>query len=129
MKLIIAGSRSIKDPETVREAMQQSEYNWGNIEILVNGDAEGVDEIAKDLAEEKDIDIDLHPADDYEGEGPDEMPAPLVRNEAMADEADALLAVWNGSSTGTSHMISVAEKEGLHVNIHRTDISQLDEFF
>lgn len=39
----------------------------------------------------------------------------MVRNEAMAIYADALLAVWDGESKGTKGMIDIAEKYGLDV--------------
>lgn len=38
----------------------------------------------------------------------------------MAKQADALVAVWDGESRGTKHMIDIARKEGLEVYVHLT---------
>lgn len=37
------------------------------------------------------------------------------RNEAMAHVADALIAVWDGSSPGTRHRIATARQRGLRL--------------
>lgn len=44
-----------------------------------------------------------------------------IRNRLMAENADALIAVWDGKSKGTANMIQEAEKRGLRVYVHRTD--------
>jgi hypothetical protein len=36
----------------------------------------------------------------------------------MADYADALIAIWDGKSKGTKHMIDIAKKKGLKVFIN-----------
>lgn len=41
-----------------------------------------------------------------------------IRNIEMAQNAEALLAVWDGISSGTRHMIKEAEKRGLPVYIY-----------
>jgi hypothetical protein len=38
-----------------------------------------------------------------------------MRNQQMADMGDALIAIWDGKSTGTRHMIECARKKGLGV--------------
>jgi glycerophosphoryl diester phosphodiesterase len=45
-------------------------------------------------------------------------PAGYIRNKEMAQYADALVAVWNGESKGTKHMIDLAKEQGLKVHIH-----------
>ena len=44
-----------------------------------------------------------------------------LRNVDMGDYADALIAVWDGESKGTKHMIDYATKKGLKVYVHRYD--------
>lgn len=44
--------------------------------------------------------------------------AGIIRNEAMADNADALVAFWDGSSPGTKHMIGAATRRGLEVHVY-----------
>lgn len=41
------------------------------------------------------------------------------RNERMAKFAHALIALWDGQSTGTEHMIRVARANRLLVYVHR----------
>ena len=41
--------------------------------------------------------------------------AGYIRNTIMADNAEALLALWDGLSKGTKNMIEVAENKGLEV--------------
>lgn len=44
------------------------------------------------------------------------------RNLQMAVYADALIAVWDGKSPGTRHMIETAKRMGLKVFVYRTDL-------
>lgn len=129
MKLIIAGSRSITDKETVEEAFEGSQFEWEDVEVLVNGAADGVDSLAREMIEDRnDVDLDEYPADDFMEDAPNPKVAPLLRNTNMAENADALLAVWDGESSGTEDMITKARKHRLNVEIHRTDARSLSDF-
>jgi hypothetical protein len=44
-----------------------------------------------------------------------------LRNQEMAEEADALIAIWDGQSAGTRSMIEEAHKLGLDVEITLTE--------
>ena len=44
--------------------------------------------------------------------------AGYLRNEEMARNAEALIAIWNGKSPGTKHMIDIAHKSNLKVFIY-----------
>lgn len=136
MRLIIAGSRSITDRATIETALEDSPFNLEDIDVLVNGDADGVDAIAIDIItderderEDIEITIDSYPADGFVEEAPNPKVAPLLRNTEMAENADALLAVWDGESNGTEDMISKAEKENIQIDIYRTDNTTLEDFF
>lgn len=128
MKVIIAGSRGITDLETVREAFEDSPFKWSDVNEVVSGEADGVDSIGEKLAEENNIPVETFPVDNFVDESPSKKVAPIFRNEAMAEYADALVAVWDGDSPGTEDMISQAEREDLRVSIHRTDTHGLGEF-
>jgi hypothetical protein len=99
MKVIVAGSRVIKDKELVYNFINQSPFK---ITELVSGGAAGVDKIGEQWAQDHNIPIksfiphyhDLNP-----------IVAPLLRNTDMAKYADALVAVWKDRSNGTKHMI------------------------
>lgn len=100
MKVIIAGSRSINISLAVLEQMiADSEFE---ITELVCGMAKGVDLLGKGWAEMKEIPIKkFHPAWTEYG-----LAAGSIRNHAMGDYADALIAIWDGFSPGTHDMIS-----------------------
>ena len=102
-KLIIAGSRSIKSYDDVRQAVIESgwwkEYKH-DIEV-VSGTATGVDKLGEMFAERNGLLCTRFPADwDTHGKK-----AGHLRNCEMGRYADGLVAVWDGRSRGTDHMI------------------------
>ena len=42
----------------------------------------------------------------------------MIRNHEMVEYADALVAVWDGKSRGTQHMILNMQKTGKPVYVH-----------
>lgn len=119
---VIAGSRSITAYETVVAAIEAADWD---VSRVLSGDADGVDTLATKWAEEHDVPVEHYPPDydRYSGKR-----APLERNKQMAKDADALIAVWDGESTGTQHMIKQAGSRGLRIHIHRTDSTSLSDF-
>ena len=114
MKVIVAGSRDITDYTVVKEAIEYATQNKPATEI-VSGTARGVDQLGERWADENQIPIAEFPANwDEEGKK-----AGYLRNERMAEYADGLVAVWDGASRGTKHMIDIAKKKGLKVYVHR----------
>lgn len=118
MKVIIAGPRNITKAtaETlVREALSKS--GWvQKITHVIHGAAKGIDSAAHDVCEGI-WPVTPFPAD-WNAHGKAAGP---IRNKDMANNADALIAVWNGKSTGTKNMIDTATKAGLLVYVHRID--------
>ena len=99
MKLLIAGSRSIK-------AFNFSEYVADNVDLIICGGADGIDAIAESYADKKRISkLVLRPCYKLYGRA-----APLKRNEQMVDMADAVLIVWDGVSKGTAYTVNYAKK-------------------
>jgi len=98
MPTIIAGSRSIKDKEMIFKHINKSPFD---IEEVVSGKAEGVDSIGEIWAENNDIPISEFPYSDYIDEAPNPKVAPLIRNKKMAEYADKLILIWDGSSNGS----------------------------
>jgi hypothetical protein len=100
MKVIIAGSRNIVAyPGLIRRAVEESTFK---VSEVVSGTARGIDRLGEIWALETNKPIRRFPADwDNLGKS-----AGFARNEQMADYADALIAVWDGQSNGTRHMIS-----------------------
>lgn len=114
MKVIIAGSRNFNDYAITKKYCDHYLQNSKNIEI-VSGGAKGADKCGEMYAFEKGLKLKLFPAD-WEKHGKSAGP---IRNQEMAEYADALIAFWDGESRGTKHMISTAEKLGLIVRIVR----------
>lgn len=111
MKVIIAGSREITDMEVLYDAINDSGFYLSEI---VSGGARGVDTLAIQTADDKKIPLKVFPAKwDIFGKS-----AGYKRNVEMAEYADALIAVWDGVSKGTKHMIDIANNKGLEVFVY-----------
>jgi cysteine synthase len=112
--VIIAGSRGITDLAVVYEAIKASGFI---ITTVVSGTARGVDRLGEEWAAKHSmygIDVARYPADwDTHGRA-----AGYIRNTQMADNADALIACWDGASKGTASMIDIAKTKGLRVYVH-----------
>ncbi len=117
MKVIVAGSRGIQLYQTVADAVADALDCVGFvITEVVSGTALGVDRLGERWAIEHGIPIKRFPANwDRYGKS-----AGYLRNEQMAQYAEGLIAVWDGCSRGTVHMINLAKKQGLAVYIHDT---------
>ncbi len=114
MKVIIAGGRNISDRSIVQAAVEVSGFE---ITEVVSGGAEGVDTLGWYWAQDNNKDRVLF-RPDWGKHGKSAGP---IRNSEMADYADALIAIWDGRSPGTRHMISRARKKGLQVYVHKVE--------
>lgn len=103
MKVIVAGSRTINDYSIVKQAWIDSSFD---ITAVVSGGARGVDRCGEMLAEELGVSI-YRFQPDWASFG---KRAGIIRNTQMGDFADALVAVWDGASKGTAHMINYMKK-------------------
>lgn len=118
---IIAGSRHIEDFLFLQRCIEQ--LPWRITEV-VSGQAKGVDRMGAAWARQRRIPVKPFPALWYP-DGPSgglDRKAGFKRNVVMADYAKpegALLAIWDGVSKGTAHMILVASKRGLRVEVRR----------
>ncbi len=110
MKTIIAGSRTIKDGDVIEQAVNESGFA---ISKVLCGGAKGADILGRNYAKSKGIPVLEFPAD----WGKFGNAAGIIRNVAMANNADALVAIWDGKSRGTRHMIDEAKKRNLKVYV------------
>lgn len=135
MKVIIAGSRSLKDPKLIQKAVDFSGFH-DIISEVVSGCAPGIDTLAiwwamrngfRDKIKKmpaKWNDIAGLPAHQigYTRDGkPYNKHAGYDRNQAMADyvgPTGGLIAIWDGKSGGTTDMIERAEKKGMKVSVY-----------
>lgn len=96
--MIIAGSRTINHPRHVIQAIKNSGFT---ISTVISGTANGADKLGEEFAERNNIKVERYPANwDKNGKK-----AGYLRNVEMAKEADCLIAIWDGKSKGTKHMI------------------------
>jgi len=106
MKLLIAGSRSIKD-------FDLTPYISSEIDTIISGGADGVDSLAEKYADSHRLSkYIMLPRYDLYGRA-----APLKRNEQMVDMADAVLIVWDGHSKGTLYTLKYSEKRNKPVTL------------
>ena len=112
MKVIVAGSRTIEDYDRVAEAVDRSGYD---VTELVSGTARGVDTLGERWAREHGVPVRRMPAD-WEEHG---RAAGPKRNAQMAAYGDALVAVWDGQSSGTRSMLKEAYKRDLEIYLVR----------
>ena len=82
---------------------------------VVSGAARGVDSIAAAAAREVGLAVREFPADwAHLGRG-----AGFVRNRAIVEAADVVVAFWDGRSRGTAHTIGLAREAGRRVVVYR----------
>lgn len=107
MKLLICGSRSIKD-------FDLSPYVPEDTTMIISGGAKGIDTVAEEYAVSRNIPTTII-RPDYARYG--KFAAPIKRNIRMVDMADSVLAIWDGKSSGTKRTIEYAEKTGKSVTV------------
>lgn len=122
MKVIIAGSRDYIDPDgkgidtavrygacwQIDEVMSGAQQGWNGTRKT------GADHYGEVWATANGIPIKRFPAD-WERHGKAAGP---IRNLEMAQYADALIAIWDGKSRGTRHMIDAMRGLGKPVYIY-----------
>ena len=122
-RVIIAGTRDFSDYQLLRDkcdAILSSKRQDCNI-IIVSGTARGADRLGERYAKERGFQLRQFPADWLN----DEKKAGPIRNAKMADNADALIAFWDGESRGTKNMIETAKRKGLVIRTIDTNRSRI----
>ena len=109
--ILVCGSRSWDRRGPILSALQRIEPN-----VVIEGGACGADRHARIAARA----LGLHVATveaDWDRHGKAAGPA---RNVAMlALKPDLVIACWDGESRGTAHMVDLAEKAGVPVEVVR----------
>ena len=112
MKVIVAGSREGFVAKNTFEAIEESKFE---ITEIVSGTARGVDKDGEYYAGLNKIPVTRF-IPDWNLEG---KKAGILRNIKMAEYADALVAVWDGKSVGTKHMIETMQKLNKPVYVYK----------
>lgn len=116
-RVIIAGSRSIDSYELVWQVCRASGFQ---IWEIVSGGARGVDRLGERYGKDYGMPVKQF-LPDWDKHG---KRAGFLRNEEMANYADGLIAIWDGESRGTAHMIKTMEALGKPVFVYKTAISE-----
>lgn len=114
-KLIVAGGRDFNNSEVLsRTICQLAHGEYANMAIsIVSGMARGADSLGYLFAIKHNVVKYQFPAD-WNQYG---KRAGMIRNKAMGDFADGLLAFWDGQSRGTKQMIEYMRSLGKPVHI------------
>lgn len=115
LKVIVAGGREFNDYARLSaDLFDYAESVGEDVGIsIVSGMARGADKLAHTFAIREGVKVYEFPADwDKFGKR-----AGYVRNAAMAEFADALVAFHDGQSKGTTNMIQTMEKMGKPVTV------------
>lgn len=116
-RVIIAGSRHFNDYKMLSaycDKMLSSKANTHEITII-SGHCYGADLLGERYARERKYSCEIYPAE-WSLFG---LSAGMRRNKQMAEVADALIAFWDGNSSGTKGMITIAGEKGLDIRIKR----------
>lgn len=127
MKIAIVGSRKFKDRDFVEnripEILRTSKY------ILISGGAKGIDSWAKEMADFLGCKSIIFKANWKDLSHPDavikngkygqyDAMAGFRRNQVIVDEADKIVAFWDGKSSGTKDTIDRAIRAGKPLDIY-----------
>lgn len=99
LTVAVVGSRNLQ----VRDLGQ---YLPAGVTRIVSGGAKGVDQCAREYAQEMGIPL-LEFLPEYSKYG---RAAPIRRNEEIVRSADLVLAFWDGKSRGTLYTIRLAQQ-------------------
>ena len=108
-RVIIAGGRDFNDYSLLQQHVDRWLSRVTDEIAIVSGGARGADVLGERYANERGLAINIYPADwNRYGKG-----AGFIRNKEMAQNADALIAFWDGRSPGTKNMIELAKQHNL----------------
>lgn len=113
-RVIVAGSRGFINYQLLKEVLDSflGGYLVSGV-VIISGTAKGADSLGEVYAKERGMACERHPAN-WSQYG---RSAGYKRNEEMASCANALVAFWDGQSKGTKHMIDIAKRKGLEVQV------------
>ena len=110
MRVAIIGSRTFNDYEYLKGIMGIINESVA-ISCVVFGGANGADSLGEQWANENKIKTDIYLAEwNLYGKS-----AGFRRNIKIVDNADYLIAFWDGKSKGTKHTIGLATEKKLEV--------------
>lgn len=116
-RVVVCGSRGIASTATVFSLLDRLRERLGDFEV-VSGGADGVDRLGEDYAVTQGLPFVRFPAL-WNTHG---KQAGYLRNATMISwYGTHVVAIWDGSSRGTKHSISLARQEEIPLWVPRTD--------
>lgn len=113
MRVIIAGGRDFNDMEFLQKSFKKVFLRRYMVSSIISGGARGADKLGEAFAEKFQIPLVIIEAEwDKYGKS-----AGYRRNAEMAEVGDFLIAFWDGESRGTKHMIDIAKKKGIPLQV------------
>ena len=109
MKVAIVGSRSAN----ARAAQLILKHLPTNTSLIISGGAQGIDTLAQQVAQTLRIPVKVI-LPDYERYG---KQAPFLRNIAIVEMADTVLAFWDHTSRGTMQVVAECVKRKKMVRV------------
>lgn len=106
MRIAVIGSRNIIN-------LELKNFLPKNITLLITGGAKGIDTLAENYSDKNKIPK-LIFLPDYDKYG---KSAPLIRNKLIVENADEVIAIWDGVSRGTKFSIDYAKLIGKPVKV------------
>ena len=110
MKVLVCGSRTAKSSKPLYDFLDAL---VPRPTLIISGTAAGGDIFGEIWAYSRKVPIKRFPAD-WKRYG---KSAGFRRNLEMLDEAEMVVAYWDGQSRGTQHTITEGQKRGLRVEI------------
>ena len=108
MKVAVIGSRGFDDYVLLKETLSKIE-----ITLLISGGARGADSLGERYANENNIPKKIFYSEwDKHGKA-----AGFLRNTDIINEADIIIAFWDGVSNGTKDSITKAKKQNKQIII------------
>ena len=115
MRIIICGSRCFNDYVLLRKTMDHLTSNLDESKLVIlSGHARGADLLGEKWCFQRLLKYEVY-RPEYKNSR--DKIAPLLRNQTMVDNADAIVAFHNGVSTGTADILQRAEKKGLKIKV------------
>ena len=112
LRVLVCGGRDYSNVEQLYKILDWVDGSWesvdsiGPISTIISGHARGADQLAEKYANEKNIPLEIYPAQwDVHGKS-----AGVIRNQEMLDEGLPDLVVAFPGGKGTDHMVKIAQK-------------------
>lgn len=103
-RIVVVGSREYPNLDEVEQLVREQERDT----IIISGGATGVDSVAVTTAQYYRMPYEVYPAH-WSKHG---RSAGAIRNREMVDNADEVVAFWDGKSRGTKITIDYAKAQG-----------------